>query len=84
MMEHVEHGNPSGVDNFVAVHGGIVKFNNSQSPHFLRLPESSMHFIQGQLYFGIVDSGIKKNTRTAVALVREKCQSNSKCTQKVT
>lgn len=27
LFESVEHGNPSGIDNFVSVHGGLILFN---------------------------------------------------------
>jgi mevalonate kinase len=33
-FESVEHGNPSGIDNFVSIHGGLILFNKKKEPKF--------------------------------------------------
>ena len=39
LFESVEHGTPSGIDNFVSTFGGLVKFNNSKNPPFLKITD---------------------------------------------
>ena len=37
VFEKVEHGNPSGIDNFVTVYGGVILYNKTKDPKFRRL-----------------------------------------------
>ena len=41
LFESVEHGNPSGIDNFVSVHGGLILFNKTKNPKFKSLLNAS-------------------------------------------
>ena len=34
IFEKVEHGQPSGIDNFVSIYGNMVLFNRSKNPPF--------------------------------------------------
>lgn len=62
--ERVYHSNPSGVDNFVSVNGGLVIFNrNSTEMKKLNWPFSSLNIL-------LIDSQIEKNTKKAVEHVR--------------
>ena len=42
VFESVEHGTPSGIDNFVSTYGGIVLFNNSKSPPFKAIKDEAI------------------------------------------
>jgi mevalonate kinase len=72
LFERVEHGNPSGVDNYLSTFGGVVLYNNSKSPPFtaVRDPETLRKLATG-VRFRLVDSGVKKNTERAVGVVRQ-------------
>ena len=37
IFEKIEHGTPSGIDNFVATYGGLVLFNNSKNPQLEKI-----------------------------------------------
>lgn len=40
-FEKVEHGNPSGIDNYVSVNGGVILYNKNKSPRFQKLEKSA-------------------------------------------
>ncbi|GBE88259.1 cystathionine beta-lyase [Sparassis crispa] len=69
VAEKVLHGNPSGVDNSVAVYGGALAYTR---PGFGK--KSGMDPIQGfkSLRFLLVDSGVPRNTKQLVAGVAAK------------
>jgi mevalonate kinase len=37
ILEKVEHGTPSGIDNFVSTYGGLILYNNSKQPQFEKI-----------------------------------------------
>ena len=79
-MERIEHGTPSGIDNFVATFGGLVLFNNSKNPPFNSISEQIViDRISSGMQMRLVDSGVEKNTKNAVAIVRKNCESDEKC-----
>lgn len=79
-MERIEHGTPSGIDNFVATFGGLVLFNNTRSPPFLSIHDKGiLDKITNCLQLRLIDSGVEKNTKTAVSVVRKNYESDEKC-----
>jgi mevalonate kinase len=84
LFEKVEHGNPSGVDNYLATFGGVVLYNNSKNPPFtpIRDPSTLEKLVRG-VRFRLVDSGVKKNTEKAVGIVRQNYEKDGKCTSLV-
>jgi mevalonate kinase len=36
-FEAVEHGNPSGIDNYISVNGGVILYNKTKEPRFKKL-----------------------------------------------
>ena len=73
-FEEVEHGSPSGIDNFVSVYGGVIVYNRLKQPRFRRI--SAIHKLRGELEVAIADSKIEKNTKTAVQMVKDRCSNN--------
>ena len=65
LFESVEHGNPSGIDNFVSIHGGLILFNKSKEPKFRHLKQAGCT-VKSCFNVAIADSGIEKNTKKAV------------------
>ena len=64
--EKVAHGTPSGIDNTVAVNGGIIKFvrtDNGPLIEKIRIPRD--------IPLIVVDTGMGKSTKQAVSKVRE-------------
>lgn len=37
LFEKVEHGTPSGIDNYVSVHGGVILYNKNANPKYKKL-----------------------------------------------
>ncbi len=71
VFEKVEHGKPSGIDNFVSIYGGMVLFNKAKNPQFQNIQNPKiLSFLSEHLTIGFVDSGIEKNTKLAVSNVR--------------
>jgi mevalonate kinase len=70
----VEHGTPSGIDNYISVHGGVIIYNKTKEPRFTKLVNSAFN-IKNFMNIGIIDSGIEKNTKVAVSNVRFKYES---------
>ncbi len=68
----MEHGNPSGIDNFVAVHGGLILFNRFKEPKFTSLSHLA-HKFKDLFDVAIADSKIEKNTKVAVDMVKKRC-----------
>lgn len=65
LFESVEHGNPSGIDNFITVNGGAIVYNKQKDPKFKKLNISAINLKQ-HINLGIVDTGVEKNTKKAV------------------
>ncbi|MHA1616533.1 MAG: mevalonate kinase [Candidatus Njordarchaeales archaeon] len=62
--ERVSHGNPSGIDNFIATYGGIIKFvRTKQGAHFERLD------ISENFPLLLVCTGVERRTKEAVEAV---------------
>lgn len=74
----MEHGNPSGIDNFVSVHGGAILFNRMRNPPFKQLPKVASK-IRSHVVVAVADSGVEKNTKAAVGKVKELLDSDPKC-----
>ena len=80
IFECVEHGTPSGIDNFVATYGGMVLFNNSVDPPFRAITEEKvLKRLAEDVQILLVDSGVEKNTRMAVGVVRKNYEEGEKC-----
>jgi mevalonate kinase len=63
----VEHGRPSGIDNFVSVYGGMVLFNKNRSPPFKLIEDKKiLNSFSDNFCICFVDSGIEKKTKVAV------------------
>lgn len=77
-FQAVEHGTPSGIDNYISVHGGVILYNKNKEPRFSNLPNAAYN-LRKWINIGVVDSCIEKNTKVAVANVRAKCESDEKC-----
>lgn len=77
-FEAVEHGTPSGIDNYISVHGGVILYNKTREPRFTKLPHSAAH-IKALMNVGVVDSCVEKNTKVAVGNVRAKYNADPKC-----
>ena len=77
IFEGVEHGTPSGIDNYVATYGGMVLYNNSKNPPFTPIKEEKiMKRLTEELDVILVDSGFEKNTKKAVGIVRKNYESD--------
>ncbi|RZO64852.1 MAG: mevalonate kinase [Sandaracinaceae bacterium] len=72
--ERVFHGNPSGIDNAVSAHGGVVQFRKGQ-PLEPIAPRSEMHLVIG-------DSGESASTKAMVAGVARQKERDPKRFQK--
>lgn len=66
----MEHGNPSGIDNYVSVNGGVILYNKNKQPKFKQLHTAAENLKLMSL--GVIDTGIEKNTKVAVGIVRER------------
>lgn len=71
LAEKVIHGNPSGVDNSVAVFGGCLAFTRPQQPRN-NLTVNSLKLLQGvtEKKFLLTDTGVARDTKSLVANVR--------------
>lgn len=69
LAEKVIHGQPSGVDNTVATHGGAIAFSRALPTNALK--ENKMTQISGfdALRLLITDTGVPRNTKALVASV---------------
>ena len=61
-MEKFVHGTPSGIDNMVCSHGGILYYQNSQDNQFILSKER----ISRKLTFLLIHTGKKHDTKQAV------------------
>lgn len=72
--ERFFHGNPSGIDNTICVYGGLLAYKKSWDSMSSSLGSIDMKNIrlEGKVPFHlfIIDSKIKKNTKSAVEFVR--------------
>lgn len=59
--EKVFHGNPSGIDNALAAHGGVLIFRKGRAPEAVALG--------GKFHFVIANSGKKRPTKELVEMV---------------
>jgi mevalonate kinase len=73
-FEAVEHGTPSGIDNYISVHGGVILYNRTREPRFTQLPKSAARLKQ-LMNIGVIDTCVEKNTKVAVSNVRVKYDS---------
>ncbi len=64
--EKVAHGTPSGIDNTVAVNGGIIKFVKTDNGPLIEKIK-----LNQEIPLIIVDTGLGRSTRVAVSKVRE-------------
>jgi mevalonate kinase len=62
--ERIIHGNPSGVDNTVSVHGGAILYRRGQPPQFVRE--------LGALRLLVTNTKVKRDTKRLVAGVGDK------------
>lgn len=53
----MEHGNPSGIDNFITVNGGVIVYNKQKDPKFRNLSISSIN-LKNHVSLGIIDTGV--------------------------
>lgn len=59
VFEKVEHGQPSGIDNFVSIYGGMVLFNKSKNPPFKLIDNDRvLKYVSEFISIGFIDSGI--------------------------
>ncbi|KRX05108.1 Ribosomal protein S5 domain 2-type fold [Pseudocohnilembus persalinus] len=64
-LEKIYHGNPSGIDNYIATYGGLVIFNRAKQQH-----KGIQSFnLPYKIY--LIDSLVEKNTKKAVEKVSE-------------
>ena len=71
----MEHGTPSGIDNFVSINGGFILFNKNKEPKFKRLDKAAELF--NKLFdIAIADSKVEKNTKKAVEMTRKRYDCN--------
>ena len=56
-FETIEHGNPSGIDNFVSINGGVIFFNKNRHPKYHFIPNAKTK-LNNELNIFIIDSGI--------------------------
>lgn len=73
--ECVSHGNPSGIDNTCSTYGTTIWFEKN-----LQGEKNKLRPIKcgKSLYFVLADTGIKHNTKEAVAMVKKKKEENPK------
>jgi len=64
--EKVSHGRPSGIDNYIATYGGVIKFTrNEEGPRIERLN------VENELPLLLVYTGVERKTKEAVEYVAE-------------
>ena len=62
----------------------MVLFNNSKNPPFIRFEDPNiLSKLTKEMKIFLVDSGLEKNTKKAVGIVRENYQKDEKCTNKL-
>lgn len=70
-VETVFHGTPSGIDNAVAAHGGLVRFRRTpDGPRWTQLAVPDLRVV-------VLDSGLEGDTGSLVAGVRSRNPANS-------
>lgn len=71
LSEQVLHGNPSGVDNSVAVYGGCLAFTRPRAPRN-ELVENSLKLLRGvrEKRLLLTDTGVSRDTKQLVAGVQ--------------
>ncbi|CAO1626097.1 unnamed protein product [Sympodiomycopsis kandeliae] len=76
LAEKVIHGNPSGVDNSVAVFGGCLAFTRPQAPRN-QLVDNQLKLLSGvhAKQFLLTDTGVGRDTKKLVAGVRSLLES---------
>ncbi|CAO1614795.1 unnamed protein product [Jaminaea pallidilutea] len=77
LSERVLHGNPSGVDNSVAVYGGCLAFTRPNSPRN-QLTQNRLDLLHGvkEKRLLLTDTGVPRDTKKLVAGVQEALNAN--------
>ncbi|KAN0062910.1 cystathionine beta-lyase [Thecaphora frezii] len=69
ISEKVCHGNPSGVDNAVSVHGGAIAFTRAHPSNSLETNAMSKLSGFSSIRFLLIDTGVGRDTKSLVASV---------------
>lgn len=65
-LERIYHGNPSGIDNYIAIYGGLLVFNKTTGGRALNVRGRALPY-----RIVLIDTQVEKSTKRAVERVRE-------------